>query len=209
MTGNARKDHQPMQSVEECRHARRLSRAALGLTNAFFLANMVCTPLPVQANEMMQEPAKPSASSQMDSEMVLNELNHLAKVLEKERKFNRILLEKIDALTVRLNKLEAQPDDLSKELSEQSHLPKAESQTQAPARQPPQSMTKEPEGKAQSKSKGAQSPKAGKDHAQRNKPQDENWPEEFERFLDMGEAMLRRFFGVVKEFRQDFEDNRA
>ena len=113
------------------------------------------------------------------------------------------MLKKIDDLTKRLGKLEAKldgtaknPDEIQKELSEQSRLPQAETK--------PEGMDKTPVA-PQSDGKEPKVPVPQDDLAKKDK----GWSEEFEQFLDMGEAMLRRFFGVVKDFRQEFEENRA
>lgn len=113
------------------------------------------------------------SSTTIEADMVLSELNHLADELEKQRKFSRILLKKIDEMQGRIDQLEAGISDQS------------------------------------SKAPGDETPDNKADKGSEHQQDEKSLSDEFEQFLDMGETMLRRFFGVVKEFRKEFEDNQA
>lgn len=146
------------------------------------LAFCLLAPMPTTA--FSAETQKPAT---IDADIVLSELNHLSDELEKQRKFSRILLEKIDAMQKRIDELESQSSDPSAK----------KSPSVADEQKPPSSET-------------SKAPNEGTPDKEIQPEQDgKKLPDEFEQFLDMGEAMLRRFFGVVKEFRKEFEDNRA
>ena len=140
---------------------------------------------------------------------LLSEMGRMASDLELQRRLNILLEDKVDYMTHRLDQLEQRNllqakriEILQKALTEAklggalqgknkagdtAISKQAEKlltpEHQAPPRKYPE---KEAEGKAE-----------------------ENEATEFERFLDMGEAMMRRFFGVVQEFRKEFDDNRV
>lgn len=136
--------------------------------------------------------AEADRSSLIEADMVLSELNHLADELEKQRKFSRILLEKIDVMQDRIDQLEARTSD--------------------PSKKPPHVIEehKRPSNDRGEVSKGETTDKEKEAEGKSDQNQSEkSFSDDFDHFLDMGEAMLRRFFGVVKEFRKEFEDNRA
>lgn len=144
-----------------------------------------CLNLGLSSPTMADEASDPSM---IEADMVLGELNHLAEELEKQRKFSRILLKKIDEMQDRIDLLEADNSG-----------------------QPLKGNKSDEAAKARKASPGDEAErKAGQKDRQAEREQDkQRLPEDFEQFLDMGEAMLRRFFGVVREFRKEFEDNRA
>ena len=160
---------------------------------------------PMAAEQPASEAATGMAVEEMGGrEALLNELTAVANALEAQRKANESLNDRFDALNRRMEELEVRN-------KEQSALIKTlqislsgiyagrdeKNATRVPVRPEGQ-----PEGEAMAPPKPeaeGPGPEAGQ----------EDLPGEFETFLDMGEAMLRRFFGVVKEFRKEFEDNRV
>ena len=141
---------------------------------------------------LLAQDVRPSSDilhpEEAEDSAVLNELGKLANNLERQKRFNSILHDQIDILSHRIDQLEEKNREQAEQLSAILDSKKERKGT-------------------------AVTPKAGKqpqapDEAPQAKDKDA-LPEDFEQFLDMGEAMIRRFFGVVKEFRREFEENRA
>ncbi|WP_157967781.1 hypothetical protein [Cohaesibacter intestini] len=170
--------------------------------------------------------AKPSLSQNQQEEQdwrepLLAELARLATALEQEQKFNQLLRNRLDILDHRIDLLEEQNSALSDQLGAMEDAPRSggAAQTQpsdtskdkGPTASGPMELGKSKQtdqnppsgGDAQAKDPvEKQPPKADKDD-------ESGLPDNFEQFLDMGEAMMRRFFGVVKEFRKEFDENRV
>ena len=173
---------------------------------------------------------KPSVSQSEQEELdwrepLLDEMARLATKLEQEQKLNQLLRDRLDILDHRLDELESQNSALTDKLGalEEAARPGAAAQSrpseatkgEKPAASAPMELGK---NKQQD-----QMPESGReDHAQAKNPKTQDkpdskpgkesesgLPDNFEEFLDMGEAMMRRFFGVVKEFRKEFDDNRV
>ena len=121
-------------------------------------------------------------------EAFLEEMGALANELEEQRHFNTLLRDRIDILTQRIEELESE----------------AEERDTARAPVPPEPI---PDGPVEPDVSENSSPDAetGGDEETATR----SLSDSFEAFLDRGEAMMRRFFGVVNEFRKDFEGNRA
>ena len=149
--------------------------------------------------------------------LLLDEMSALANELEEQRRFNAILRDRVDILVHRIAELEelnsqqaARLDDLAEQqemLSRRNFPPDAPDviipKEGAPHSIPPAPAAKAPQDLAKKK------PSDGSNGSAPAEPTQEELMAEFERFLDMGEAMMRRFFGVVKEFRKEFDDNRV
>nr|WP_321526701.1 hypothetical protein [uncultured Cohaesibacter sp.] len=174
-------------------------------------------------------PASSSAQS-TESEWrapLLAEMERMATDLDLQRRLNILLEDKVDYLTARIDRLEQRTIAQAKRIETlQSLAGKAEQQTTAPKSDdqavvgskapeavppkvsPPETPSAEAE-KSPDVGQGTTSPKAHGPDKQAEAERDGKAMDEFERFLDLGEAMMRRFFGVVREFRKDFDDSRA
>ncbi len=200
-----------------------------GLLLSCLSISMMIQPSFAQEGNMSGE-AKPSVSQREQEELdwrepLLAEMARLATKLQQEQKFNQMLRDRLDILDHRLDELESQNSALTDKLSalEDTARPGAAAQSRpseatkgekpaAPApmelgknKQQDQMPESEREDHAQSKNPTTQ----GKPGSNPGKESESGLPDNFEDFLDMGEAMMRRFFGVVKEFRKEFDDNRA
>nr|WP_321458428.1 hypothetical protein [uncultured Cohaesibacter sp.] len=151
---------------------------------------------------------------------LLSEMERLATDLDLQRRLNMLLEDKVDYLTRRIDRLEQRtieqaatiealkkPDDKapsqSTKTEKQSSGKKMNIQiipADEPEKQAENDANPKPDTDSASKAIEKESQKAERQQQELN---------EFERFLDMGEAMMRRFFGVVKEFRKEFDDNRV
>ena len=153
----------------------------------------------VRALDNPQQPSTAPIAQASDSvaaieDALLSEMARLANELSAMRKHNELLSDKIDILTHRMEELE----ELNKTQSDQisALTESSEKETETPVEKKPDQL--------------AQAPKSDRQKQQApNKDAEKQLPSDFEQFLDMGEAMMRRFFGVVKEFREEFEDNRV
>lgn len=159
-------------------------------------------------------------------EAFLRELSAVATKLERQRKFNEMLRDRIDILNHRIETLENENKEQSarlKALGEETTKP---ADTHIARKSAPEDTAGDKERTEQSQTPSlapapkddadqqAAAPQDDKNKAKnKNKDSEEKsakrLPDDFNEFLDMGEAMMRRFFGVVKEFRQEFEDNRV
>lgn len=141
--------------------------------------------LPKSDGPQLETPLKAAENDQSDiqdwREALLGEMTRLANELEQQRHFNNLLRDRIDILSHRIEQLEVEQSDSSEGHSALS--------------QPPAPKTLQPD--------------TPNDKQNESKSTEKALPDEFEQFLDLGEAMMRRFFGVVKEFRKEFEDNRV
>lgn len=168
-----------------------------GLVIAGALGSMLAiTPSPLSAQEADgTAPGKaPTSSEQTEApaddwrEAFLEEMGALANELEEQRHFNNLLRDRIDILTQRIEELESE----------------AEERDTARAPVPPEPIPDAPVEPDVSE-KSSPDAEAGGDEETTAR----SLSDSFEAFLDRGEAMMRRFFGVVNEFRKDFEGNRA
>ncbi len=158
---------------------------------------------------------------------LLAEMERMATDLDLQRRLNILLEDKVDYLTARIDRLEQRTIAQAKRIEAlQSLAGKAEQQTTAPKSDdqsvagskaseavppkvsPPETPSAEAK-KAPDAEQGTPAPKAHGPDKQAEAERDGKAMDEFERFLDLGEAMMRRFFGVVREFRKDFDDSRA
>ena len=126
----------------------------------------------------------------------LRELSALATKLERQRKFNDFLRDRVDILNHRIETLEAANKEQAARLKALAEVPSVAPDAQDAGKQAKSDNTA-PETKAPPVEADKKDREAGK------------MPEDFAQFLDLGEAMMRRFFGVVQEFRKEFEDNRV
>ena len=133
---------------------------------------------------------------------LLAEMARIANDLDAQRRLNILLEDKVDYMTQRLDTLEQRSllqakrieslqDALRQASEDQSSGKAAHEKSSEQAEMAPSENDVAPE----SEGKRPSSPSAD---------EDEEMASDFERFLDMGEAMMRRFFGVVKEFRKGF-----
>ena len=170
-----------------------------GLVIAGALGSMLAiTPSPLSAQEAdSTAPGKAPSSSEQSSapaddwrEAFLEEMGALANELEEQRHFNTLLRDRIDILTHRIEELECE----------------AEERDTARVPVPPEPIPGAPHepGVSEKTSPDADAETGGDEETATRSLSDS-----FEAFLDRGEAMMRRFFGVVNEFRKDFEGNRA
>ena len=146
-------------------------------------------------------------------EPLLAELAQLATALEKEQKLNQILRDRLDILDYRIDQLEKQNSELKDQIDAMGE-----------AVRPDAAPYSHPSGKADTKENETPPPDPSGDMEleeeqveplappsgapDKEAPKDDGFSDNFEQFLDMGEAMIRRFFGVVKEFRKEFAQNR-
>jgi len=201
-----------------------IDRAAMLLVAGLMVSGMT---LPTVAQSASPSGgAKPSLSHSQQEEQdwrepLLAELARLATALEQEQKFNQLLRNRLDILDHRIDLLEEQNSALTDQLGameegprsgEATHaLPSDTSRQKGPTDSGPMELGKSKQTE--------QSPPLGgdaqaKDPVQKQPPKADKsgeggLPDNFEQFLDMGEAMMRRFFGVVKEFRKEFDENRV
>ncbi len=174
-------------------------------------------------------PASSSAQS-TESEWrapLLAEMERMATDLDLQRRLNILLEDKVDYLTARIDRLEQRTiaqakriealQSLASKADQQAATPKSEEQAVAsskapeasePEVSPPETPSAEVK-KSPDAGQGTTTPKADGADKQAEAEKDGKSMDEFERFLDLGEAMMRRFFGVVREFRKDFDDSRA
>lgn len=174
-------------------------------------------------------PASSSAQS-TESEWrapLLAEMERMATDLDLQRRLNILLEDKVDYLTARIDRLEQRTiaqakrietlQSLAGKAEQQTTAPKSDDQavagSKAPEAVPPKvSPLETPSAEAKKTpdaERGTPAPKAEGPDRQAEAERDGKAMDEFERFLDLGEAMMRRFFGVVREFRKDFDDSRA
>ena len=138
---------------------------------------------------------------------LLAEMGRLANDLDAQRRLNILLEDRVEYMTQRLDTLEQRSlqqakriESLQDALSQASEArPSGEAAHEKPSEQAEMASPKKDVAPEQE----SKSPSEPSDE------EDEEMASDFERFLDMGEAMMRRFFGVVKEFRKDFDDNRV
>ena len=172
--------------------------------------------------EPNSEPLPKQAEKQKDLDIdwrdaLLTEPNTLANTLDAQQKFESILRDKLDILSHRIDQLEQsnqeQKERITELLSAQSKPSKTSSQVSLPQAPLPQAneldapiIDATPPEPLSEKAAPLSEPPAAQTPKQGDKEQD---PVDFEQFLEMGEAMMRRFFGVVQEFRKEFDDNRA
>ena len=139
-------------------------------------------------------------------------MTSLANELERQSKFNSILRDKIDILNYRIEQLEVHNNEQAARISALSEARELEelpqSITPAPTEPAPAGPAVAPTTPELKDERQVQAPKPNKPSAPDTKGKGDI-PPDFKQFLNMGEAMMRRFFGVVKEFREEFENNRA
>ncbi|WP_319530711.1 hypothetical protein [uncultured Cohaesibacter sp.] len=190
-----------------------LSNARMLMLGLSFGAVLIAMPVVGAAEEQAAQPAEKMgeaprvAENDEWRENFLRELSALATKLERQRKFNDFLRDRVDILNHRIETLEAENKDQaarlkaldearSVALDEKDAGKDTESEIAAPEKNEALApQDKEPEEPPTADDKKGR--EAGK------------MPEDFAQFLDLGEAMMRRFFGVVQEFRKEFEDNRV
>ncbi|WP_319498650.1 hypothetical protein [uncultured Cohaesibacter sp.] len=158
---------------------------------------------------------------------LLAEMERMATDLDLQRRLNILLEDKVDYLTARIDRLEQRTiaqakriealQSLASKADQQAATPNSEEQSVAsskapeasePEASPPETPSAEAR-KSPEAGLGTTPPKAEGPDKQAGAEKDGKAMDEFERFLDLGEAMMRRFFGVVREFRKDFDDSRA
>lgn len=134
---------------------------------------------------------------------LLAEISRLATLNEEQTRQMVELNEKVQSLTGRLGALEmaVKKAKTGKKSGAQAMLPPLSSKEQ-PALGMDDKIQK-PKGLPDMQQQGQNSGKKGSD-----KPEREAF-EQFDEFFDFSEQMFRRFFGLVKELRRDFEDSRA
>lgn len=205
--------------LANCKNARTSLIRGLGLPSCI-LFSLLCSSAWAQEKGAIQAPIEAPAQTQQGDKSIeqdvdwrdamLTELATLANALDKQQKFGSILRDKIDILNHRIDQLEQSNDKQAKRITELTEaLSEAQIESQAQlarpsseAVSPKASAPKSPEAKPKAEIVPDKIPETAPNS-------EEQAPEDFEQFLDMGEAMLRRFFGVVKEFRKEFDDNRV
>lgn len=132
----------------------------------------------------------------MPLDTLLAELSQLANQLEKQQQDSALLRLKIEELARRIHGLE-----------QKQAANKSAEDAQRPDEQIPnsQAMNQKP------KQPDVPEPSAREDEPSAKQPNEaeEDLQQELDKFFDLGESMLRRFFGLVREFRHDFEQNRV
>ena len=134
-------------------------------------------------------------------------MGRLANDLDAQRRLNILLEDRVEYMTQRLDTLEQRSLQQAKRIES---LQDALSQA-SDARPSGEVAHEKPSEQAEmaSPKKDVAPEQESKRPSEPSDEEDEEMASDFERFLDMGEAMMRRFFGVVKEFRKDFDDNRV
>ena len=132
----------------------------------------------------------------MPLDTLLNELSQLANQLEKQQQDSALLRLKIEELARRIHGLE------QKQAANKSAEDAQRSDEQVPNSQAMNQKPKQPD---------VPEPSAREDEPSAKQPNEaeEDLQQELDKFFDLGESMLRRFFGLVREFRHDFEQNRV
>lgn len=164
------------------------------------LAEPAPAPAPIQdlhkeAGAVAQAEPKRDWKADIGEDVFLRELSRLADLVDNQRKSAFVLENQVKALSERLENMQTKLDAQSQEIARLN----AEKQVIAPQISDPDPSERARLGRDKVKPKLEDSDieKSSKLH------------EDFEEFLDLGEAMMRRFFGVVKEFRDDFQESRV
>nr|WP_321483958.1 hypothetical protein [uncultured Cohaesibacter sp.] len=185
---------------------------------AVCLVGVVATDLPVYAQSASQvapqeeaseegtaeEPAARSSDATFWRAPLLAEMGRIANDLDAQRRLNILLEDKVDYMTHRLDTLEQRTLEQAKRIESLQDALRRASRAPSSALDLDQGPSRQAEKTPDTKGKSPAP--SGKNSSDK---EDEEIGSDFQRFLDMGEAMMRRFFGVVKEFRKDFDDNRV
>ena len=185
---------------------------------AICLVGVVATALPVYAQSASQvapqeeaseegaadEPAAKSSDATSWRAPLLAEMGRIANDLDAQRRLNILLEDKVDYMTHRLDTLEQRTLEQAKRIESLQDALRRASRAPSSAHDLDQGPSRQAEKTPDTKGKSPAP--SGKNSSDK---EDEEIASDFQRFLDMGEAMMRRFFGVVKEFRKDFDDNRV
>nr|WP_321462371.1 hypothetical protein [uncultured Cohaesibacter sp.] len=193
--------------------ARRLSASLLFVGLISFAASVhaqngapVDTPPEAEAGQEMGDKAPLESDWRTP---LLSEMEKLANDLYAQRRLNILLEDKVDYMTGRLDKLEQRSLEQAKRIEAlQTALQKAEARLAGDEDKSAQGGMSDPDHQSEMAQKPAPGAKPD-DNEQARRDKDAEEMDRFDQFLDMGEAMMRRFFGVVKEFRREFDDNRV
>ncbi|WP_321448825.1 hypothetical protein [uncultured Cohaesibacter sp.] len=138
---------------------------------------------------------------------LLAEMGRLANDLDAQRRLNILLEDRVEYMTQRLDTLEQRSLQQAERIESLQDALRQAFEAQSSGETAHEEPSDQAEMAPRKKDEALNG--EGKKSSAPSDEEDEEMASDFERFLDMGEAMMRRFFGVVKEFRKDFDDNRV